>query len=247
MTRVHGELFADGRSGVLVIRPSKPFFGCDKSAEHYPVDEGFIDMDLLPTPPGHEYLVGFKREGDYRETNYTLRWRVPDQESIDITAKKVEKPADPSVSSIAGKLHAKRLGTELLESMALVGRLNKELQEAKEREAKVTEQFQAHKAFMEESLRLRDQAITASTGVDEPVVQTVIKEVPVPPEPLQKRIRFLESEVTRLQQQSDLYYESVVELHQLKLERATSLPSSAPVSVFDGSPQQRLINKLLSN
>ena len=37
MTRVFGQLFEDKRDGHLFIKPSKPFFGCDRHGKLYPL------------------------------------------------------------------------------------------------------------------------------------------------------------------------------------------------------------------
>ena len=77
-----------------------------------------------------------------------------------------------------------------------------------------------------------------------PQIKTVIKKVFVPPQPLEDRIKFLEQEIRRLNDINDSYYESVLELHQLKLERAQSAHLPTYVEEMPGTPQQRLINKL---
>ena len=62
MTRVHGKLFSDGRDGLLVVKPSKPFFGVSRDERHFDILDGSIDINLDPTPNGVHYLIAFKRK-----------------------------------------------------------------------------------------------------------------------------------------------------------------------------------------
>ena len=63
MTRVHGQLFSDGRNGLLVVKPSQPFFGVARHERHFDVTDGSIDINLDPTPAGVTYLVAYKEKG----------------------------------------------------------------------------------------------------------------------------------------------------------------------------------------
>mgnify|MGYP003345973070 FL=1 len=99
---------------------------------------------------------------------------------------------------------------------------------------------------METVLIQRDQHIAKLAEANTPEVRTVVKHVPVPPAPLEERINTLELENQRLRALNDNYYQSVLKLHQLKLERAQSGQLPDPVMEVPGTPQQRLINKLLA-
>lgn len=246
MTRVFGQLFEDSRDGLLVVRPSKPFFGCERHENQYPVKEGFIDIDLLPTPHGVEYLVGFKKPGDYRRVDYTLRWRVQNVAEIDVSPAKKESLKPEQRNNRSDLVQIKRLASELAASMEQVAALEAQLSSAHKKLADVSTKFEAYKAASEQSLVDRDTTITELQSDKEPQVYTIVKEVPVPPERLEARIKFLESELQRTQELNSQYYLSVLELHQLKLDKAQSLSSSAPVISPEDTPRQRLINKLLA-
>lgn len=245
MSRVYGTLFEDGRSGVLVVKASRPFFGSDRHERQYPVIDGQIDIQLAPNPPGTYYNVGFKEQGDIRRTDFTLQWRIPRGE-FDITPDK-EAPQQASTRpNTIDRVQARRLATELADALELVNKLEQDLESSKRREQDLRAELQKHKAASQEALSLRDEQI-AQLSLSKPnKVRTVVKEVPVPPERLEKRIKTLETENQFLRSLNDTYYESVLELHQLKLDRAQTVYLHNPVTEIPGTPQQRLINKLLA-
>lgn len=245
MTRVYGLLFEDRRSGILAVQPSAPFFGCQRHEQHFEVIDGEIDINLMPTPGGVFYNVGFKDLGDTRRTDFTLRWRIPNAESVDITPNSKPKEQETqSSSSTIDRVQMRRLTTELADALECVDRLERDLEQAKRREADLASKFEAHKRVVDTALEERDRQISVLSEQTAPQIKTVIKEVPVPPEPLEERIEFLEREVQRLNDINDSYYQSVLELHQLKLERAQSAHLPTYVEEMPGTPQQRLINKL---
>lgn len=245
MARVYGKLFDDGRDGILAIQPSAPFFGCPRHEKHYPVVNGEIDIELMPTPGGIFYNVGFKAPGDTRRTDFTLRWRIAQTDSVDITPNaKPPEPIAQKATSTVDRVQMRRLTTELADALECVDRLERDLEQAKRREADISTKFEAHKRVVDTALEERDRQISVLSEQTTPQIKTVIKEVPVPPEPLEARIEFLEREVQRLNAVNDSYYQSVLELHQLKLERAQSAHLPTYVEEMPGTPQQRLINKL---
>jgi len=247
MTRVFGKLFTDERDGSLVVKPTKAFFGVSKHEKIFPVNQGSIDFELLPTPPGIHYLVGFKDPGDFTITDFTLQWRIPAVEEIDISPKKsVQPPAGESVSNTSQQVHVKRLATELSEALKEVSDLKHQLNQTQRSLADVTSRFDSYKSATSNSLSSRDATISKLSEAVKPETRTVYKEVAVPAAPLKQRIIFLEGELERLNNLNREYYESVVELHQLKLDRAQSLPSPGEINTPEDSPRQRLINKLFS-
>lgn len=245
MSRVYGTLFEDGRDGVLVVKASRPFFGSDRHERQYPVVGGKIDIDLAPNPPGTFYSVGFKEVGDFRRTDFTLQWRIPRGE-FDITPDKPEASAPPRSSNSLDRVQVKRLASELAEALELVEKLEGDLEAAKAREKAAQVELQKHKQASDLALQLRDQQVSKLSAEKAPIIKTVVKEVPVLPEPLQKRIKTLEAENQRLLALNDNYYQSVLELHRLKLDRAQTVHLHNPVTEIPGTPQQRLINKLLA-
>lgn len=246
MTKVTGKLFEDGRDGFLIIKPSKPFFGCSKHEKHFAISAGEVDIELTPTPPGIKYLVAFKEPGDFSRTDFTLRWRVPNVEQLDISPAKPKVQVESSSGSVSDQLHVKRLATELAATIKQVSELEQQLRQKQLCLDDINSKFNTYKDTSEKSLSHRDAAITDLRASAEPEIRTVYKEVAVPSAPLKQRILFLEGELNRLSELNNDYYRSVVELHQLKLERAQSLPSPGPIISPEDTPRQRLINKLFN-
>lgn len=247
MTRIFGQLFPDQRNGVLVIKPSKPFFGCDRHGKQFPVENGAVDFELQPTPHDVEYLIAFREKGNYQRPDFTLRWRVRNTDEIDVTPNQPSKPKEAyTASPVAENVQAKRLATELAASMQTVADLEQQLLIAQRQLLEIESKFSAHREASAQALNERDRLIEEIQADKDIEVRTVVKEVPVSPERLESRIKFLESELRKTQELNSQYYLSVLELHQLKLERAQSLPSIPQFSGLDDNPRSRLINKLLN-
>lgn len=248
MTRVFGLLFEDERDGILAIKPSRPFFGCQGDEQHVDVINGTIDCDLLPTPNGITYLVGFKGVGDTRRTSFTLRWRIANQTEIDITpansvnSKTTNSPSDQTVYE---RVQLKRIAGELNESLEDKQEITSQLEAAEARVQQLEEELQSFRRSTDIALRGRDATIAQLNEQNTPEIKTVYLEKPVPPKALHDRIKRLEQENQRLIELNAEYYKSVVDLHQLKLNRAQSLPSPGPIITPEDTPRQRLINKLI--
>ena len=247
MTKVIGTLFDDGRDGFIIIKPSKPFFGCAKHEKRYPVNGGSINIELAPTPPGVQYLVGFKDQGDFTRTDFTLRWRVPAVDELDITPKKPKQTTEASSGgSIGSQVQIKALAQRLGATLKDLSELEHQLGQKQRQLDDITSQFDAYKVSSIAALSKRDARIAQLQDQNQPEIQTVVKEVPVPDAPLHTRIKFLEQQLKQLEELNSVYYKDVIELHQLKLDRAQSLPSPGPISLPEDNPRQRLFNKLLN-
>tara|TARA_B100000405_G_scaffold295845_1_gene250227 strand:- start:1708 stop:2457 length:750 start_codon:yes stop_codon:yes gene_type:complete len=246
MTRIYGKLFKDGREGILAIRPSQPFFGVARDERFYQVKDGEIDIELMPTPPGVLYFVGYKEQGDIRKTPYTLKWRIPDTDSMDVTPgaepEKKDSKAGGSLS-VYEKVQLKAVANELEEALESNTNLTVSLDEANTRIAELTNNLNEIKRSTEIAMSTRDQQIQQLSEQQEPIIKTVYESVPVPSEPLQERIETLERENKRLTDLNAEYYKSVVKLHEIQLDKARETPQGASVST-DNSPQQRLLGKL---
>lgn len=248
MVRVYGRLFDDGRDGVLVIKPSKPFFGADRYERHYDVVGGEIELELSPTPAGVYYNVGFQNHGDLRDPIYTLKWRIPNNtKEIDITPRQGE-PDTPSSSNtgsdMGNELHVKRLASELADEIKTNQELQQKLAEALSKVEELSDKVHRLEHATESALAVRDAELAILRGAQTPDPKTIYVNVPVPPEPLHERIQFLESEVKRLMDLNDTYYSSVLELNQLKLGRAQTVHLPQNVEEIPDTPRQRLIQKL---
>jgi hypothetical protein len=248
MTRVHGRLFGDGRDGVLVVKPSKPFFGADKYERHYPVTGGSIDIELTPTPRGVFYNVGFKEDGDLRDTPYTLQWRIPSTDEIDITPGAQEaKPATTSNKSSHTEISNRRLTSELAEALQRNEELQDRIDRLSERNDQLNQRVSDIERSTEVALRIRDRELEELREATAPQEKTVFLRVPVLPGPLQERITRLEAENQRLAALNDTYYQAVLELNQLKLDRAQTVHLPQTVEEIPDNPRARLIQKLRAN
>jgi len=164
---------------------------------------------------------------------------------IDITPEgQAHAPEPEKVSTSVDRVQLRRLATELTEALELAAKQEREIAEIKQREQELRLKFEQHKRDMQSVLDQRDQHIAQLADATTPEVRTIIKQVPVAPARLEERMKILERENERLKELNDKYYQSVLELHQLKLERAQSAHLPTYVEEMPGTPQQRLINKL---
>ena len=248
MTRVHGKLFSDNRTGVLVVKPSAPFFGVSRDERIYPVTQGSIDISLDPTPSGVHYLIGYKQDGDIRRTDFTLRWRVPSIPSYDVTpgannSKKTSQEAPPQ-ASVYERVQLKRVSSELTDSLDGNSQLVSELSQAKLQIKQLQDELKGYKRTSDHVLSQRDQTIALLSEQSAPEIRTVYLDKPVPPAALHARILRLEAENQRLLELNVEYYKSVVQLHQLQLDKARTNPEEPQLGVTN-TPQSRLLRKLL--
>lgn len=247
MTKIIGKLFDDGRDGVLIIKPSKPFFGCSKHEKRYPINNGTVDIELLPTPAGIHYLISFKAPGDFSRTDFTLRWRVPDQAAVDITPTSSihsEGSAPKTGPSIYERVQLKRVAGELTDTLNQKDDLNQKLLQAEARVQQLQNELQSFRRSTDSVLANRDKTIAQLQEQNTPTVNTVYLDKPVPPAALYERINRLEQENIRLLELNSEYYKSVVDLYQLQLDKARNSPQALPVGSVS-SPQKRLLRKLL--
>ena len=247
MTRVHGKLFSDDRDGVLVVKPSQPFFGVGRHERQYEVKNGEIDLNLDPTPAGIYYQVGYKMDGDIRRTDFTLKWRVPATESFDVTPgsdNSVKKPSRPASATIYERVQLKRVAQELGDSLESNDELEVQLEQAQARIDQLESELRGYRNSTDAVLADRDELIAQLQEQNEPIVKTVYLDKPVPPAALQERIKRLEQENLRLIDLNAEYYKSVVQLHQLQLDKARNTPQEPSVDT-SSSPQQRLLRKIL--
>lgn len=249
MTRVFGQLFADGRDGILAIKASKAFFGSTRDEQHFEVVGGSVDFDITATPRGVFYNVGFKDLGDTRATAFTLKWTIPPTGSVDVGPKQgIETNSfTEQTSSSLNQVQVKRLASELSSALDVAKSLEVEIADIKQKESLLRQKFDQYKRDSALVLSQRDQRISYLSMVQAPKVKTIYKDVPVAPKALEDRILHLEQQNQNLQTLNDTYYQAYLELYQLKLERAPTVPIPSTVTGIPGSLRQRLINKLLAN
>lgn len=244
MTRVFGQLFDDKRNGILALKASKSFFGSSRDEQHFTVVDGYVDFDISPTPRGIFYNVGFKDNGDIRSTIFTLKWPIPNSASLDVGVSSVPEPVEEPNSSVLNQVQSKRLANELSSALGVVQAQEREIADIKHKESALRQKFDQHKRDIAIVLAQRDQDISILESDQQLEVRTVYQRIPVLPKVLEQRIIKLEAENKRLLELNSTYYESYLELYQLKLERAQSTSFPDSVTETSGSPRQRLINKL---
>ena len=250
MTRVFGQLFADGRDGILAIKASKAFFGSTRDEQHFEVVGGSVDFDITATPRGVFYNVGFKDLGDTRATAFTLKWTIPPTGSVNVGPKQgieANSFTEQASSSSLNRVQVKRLASELSSALDVAKSLESEIADIKQKETLLRQKFDQYKRDSALVLSQRDQRISYLSMVQAPKEKTIYKDVPVAPKALEDRILHLEQQNLHLQRLNDTYYQAYLELYQLKLERAPSVPIPSTVTGIPGSLRQRLINKLLAN
>ena len=149
-----GQLFSDGRNGLLVVKPSQPFFGVARHERHFDVTDGSIDINLDPTPAGVTYLVAYKEKGDIRKTDFTLKWRVPDREAYDITPGATQASSTASVvqsATVYERVQLRRAASELGDALEEQVRLESSLLSAQQRISVLEEQLRDFRGVSEEA------------------------------------------------------------------------------------------------
>jgi len=175
VTRVHGKLFSDNRSGVLAIKPSRPFFGVSRVERHFEVIDGSIDITLDPTPSGIFYLLGYKEKGDLKRTEFTLRWSIPARESFDISPD-ADNSTDPGPVSTGAsayeRVQLKRVAGDLKESLDDKDQLSQKLEAAESKVRRLEEEIEAYRRTAEKVLYFRDETIAKLQEQAPPPVKT---------------------------------------------------------------------------
>ena len=251
MTRVYGQLFEDGRDGFLIVKPSKPFFGVSRHERRYPIVEGQIDIELQPTPSGYFYNLGYKEEGDITRSDFTLRLRVPRAPELDISPTPQRQPAPPSSSATNAKAltQIKRLAIDLENAQQTIKEKESKISDLEDTIKQYKSKFDALKVNtavqLEESLcELRE-----ARSQNQPKEVIVEKQVPVADEQLKRRISQLERKLSEMSDLNAVYYLSVLELNEIKLERARTA-EEPPIPVVEArptDPRSILLEKIRGN
>lgn len=224
MTKVHGQVFPDGRSGNLVIKPSQPFFGVTRHEILYPVIDGCIDIDLTPTPTGAFYLVGFKPKGDVRRTDFTLKWRIPNVPDVDISPKPSEPLKPTSTTDSQAKVIIAALNLKLQELESKIQEKDQSISHLSSRLAEAIEQIDNLSVALDTTVVDRNNAYKELEEINQPLVETKVEYVPVANSPLIERIHILESKLSEVVERNARLESTIAQLHQLQLKHSYSAP-----------------------
>lgn len=251
MTRVYGQLFEDGRDGFLIVKPSKPFFGVSRHERRYPIIKGHIDIKLQPTPSGVFYNLGYKSQGDITHTDFTLRLRVPQALEIDISPSKPQEPRSRSSeqSSVKTQTQVKRLASDLHKANKTINDKEKEILILQDSVKAVQSELTELKTRAASQLETSVEELREARSQNAPKEVLVEKEVPIADEKLKRRIAALESRLSEMSDLNQLYYLSVLELNEIKLERARTAeePSTPAVQERPTNPRSILLEKIRGN
>ncbi|MFZ9998268.1 MAG: hypothetical protein ACO3HP_05385 [Candidatus Nanopelagicaceae bacterium] len=192
MTRIVG--FLEGANGPLngrlFVKAGGAFIGAPAKDLSFKVDDGVVDIDLPPCPPGIPYFVDWKDTGDISRLQYVERWRVPAASEVGIEEVRGLVRNRASQSQAATRkgdlLEATVLRGEIAELVSSIERLEQEntkllkaLSEAESRAAAA----QARVASLSSDLgSAQRDAHQAKTMREEVVVEKIIEKTMTPDE-----------------------------------------------------------------
>lgn len=220
MTRIIGQLWgADGPlNGRLFVKAGGSFIGAPQKDLTFKVEDGIVDIELPPCPPGAPYFVDWKSIGDASRLNYIERWRVPALEEVGLD----------DVRGITKQTTARSAGNslrkgELIENTTLrneVSELKSSLSELESKNAKLLSLIsdaesraaaaQARAASLSSELTTAQRKIVQSEKKEAPVVVEKIVERPMTPDEYVQELAARQEQVELLR----------VENNQLKEENA---------------------------
>jgi len=197
MTRIVG--FLEGAKGPLngrlYVKAGGAFIGAPTKDLSFKVEDGIVDVELPPCPPGMPYFVDWKDTGDISRLKYVERWRVPAAPEVSIEEVRGlvrSRPGRAQAASNKGELlEAKMLKSEINELAANLQRLEQEnaklLREVTEAESKAAAAQAKSASMLSELAGAKREAIDARLAQQEVVIERVI-EKPIVPADMQETI-----------------------------------------------------------
>jgi hypothetical protein len=190
MTRIVG--FLEGASGPLngrlYVKAGGAFIGAPAKDLSFKVEDGIVDVELPPCPPGMPYFVDWKDTGDISRLKYVERWRVPAAPEVSIEEVRglvKSRPGRAQVASNKGELlEAKMLKNEINELMVSLQRLEQEnaklLREVTDAESKAAAAQAKSASMVSELTSAKRDAIDARLSQQEVVIEKVIEKTVTP-------------------------------------------------------------------
>lgn len=190
MTRIVG--FLEGASGPLngrlYVKGGGAFIGAPAKDLSFKVEDGIVDVELPPCPPGMPYFVDWKDTGDISRLKYVERWRVPAAPEVSIEEVRglvKSRPGRAQAASNKGELlEAKMLKNEINELTASLQRLEQEnaklLREVTDAESKAAAAQAKSASMVSELTSAKRDAIDARLSQQEVVIEKVIEKTVTP-------------------------------------------------------------------
>lgn len=192
MTRIVG--FLEGANGPLngrlYVKAGGAFIGAPAKDLAFKVNDGVVDIELPPCPPGLPYFVDWKDTGDISRLQYIERWRVPALEEISVDeARGLIRNRGVNQQPVARKgdlLEATVLRGEVSELACCVNRLEEEnaklLKSITEAESKAAAAQGRVASLLSDLESARREAHQATVQQQEVVVEKVIEKRMTPDE-----------------------------------------------------------------
>lgn len=223
MTRIVG--FLEGANGPLngrlYVKAGGAFIGAPKDLS-FRVDDGVVDIELPPCPPGMPYFVDWKDTGDISRLQYVERWRVPAM--AEATIEEVRglikgKTGQAKASSTKTQLlEARMLKSEVAELTASVQLLEQEnaklLREVSEAESKAAAAQAKNASMVSELSNAKSEAFKARNSQQEVIIEKVIEKTITPAD--------VQETISEYRQQLELMAQENAALKQ-EVEQAFSL------------------------
>jgi|DEB0MinimDraft_6_1074348.scaffolds.fasta_scaffold00004_13 DNA repair exonuclease SbcCD ATPase subunit len=190
MTRIVG--FLEGASGPLsgrlYVKAGGAFIGAPAKDLSFKVEDGIVDVELPPCPPGMPYFVDWKDTGDISRLKYVERWRVPAAPEVSIEEVRGLVKSRPGRAQAASKkgelLEAKMLKNEINELTASLQRLEQEnaklLREVTDAESKAAAAQAKSASMVSELTSAKRDAIDARLSQQEVVIEKVVERTVTP-------------------------------------------------------------------
>jgi len=190
MTRIVG--FLEGASGPLdgrlYVKAGGAFIGAPAKDLSFKVEDGIVDVELPPCPPGMPYFVDWKDTGDISRLKYVERWRVPAAPEVSIEEVRglvKSRPGRGQAASNKGELlEAKMLKNEINELSASLQRLEQEnaklLREVTDAESKAAAAQAKSASMVSELTSAKRDAIDARLSQQEVVIEKVVEKTVTP-------------------------------------------------------------------
>lgn len=212
MTRIVG--FLEGANGPLngrlYVKPGGAFIGAPDKDLSFKVDDGEVDIELPPCPPGMPYYVDWKNTGDISRLRYVERWRVPAAPEVTIEeVRGLVKSGGHRAQAASRKgelLEAKMLKSEINELNEAVQRLEQEnaklLREVTDAESKAAAAQAKSASMVSELTSAKRDAIDARLAQQEVVIEKVIEKAMTPVE-FQEKISEYRQQLELLAQENE--------------------------------------------
>jgi predicted nuclease with TOPRIM domain len=170
------------------VKAGGAFIGAPAKDLSFKVEDGIVDVELPPCPPGMPYFVDWKDTGDISRLKYVERWRVPAAPEVSIEEVRglvKSRPGRGQAASNKGELlEAKMLKNEINELSASLQRLEQEnaklLREVTDAESKAAAAQAKSASMVSELTSAKRDAIDARLSQQEVVIEKVVEKTVTP-------------------------------------------------------------------